>query len=608
MQAGAKASGSMAESFDATNAPFDRLTPQEIDTVRACLDIGYFRPGETIISRDVDPGSLFIVLKGCVEERDQRELVALRGPGDSFDSRALLQSGGSNSFVAREETLLHVLPRDVALGLIHRNPRFGAFFYLEISRKLAAVADEDEQAKLRPLMNARVRDLRLRPAGFIDASDSIEHAGRKMREIDTNAIFVRDGERVGIITGMNLSKAVVLKRIPIEAPVQSETHYDVVAVSADDFISMALLKMTKHNKRRVAVLEGDRYIGFLDDIDLLSFLAGNAQLVAGRIDRAKTLSELAAAAGDIEGQLRMLRRQGVNIEVVCEIISDLNRHLFAKLFEMTAPPDIANKGCLIIMGSEGRGEQTIRTDQDNGLILASSVSEADLQTFRDAFSRSLESFGFPPCPGHVMVNNPIWSRTIDEYRADFRRWLALPDETAHINVATFYDAAVVAGDAALLRDAKTELIEAIHGERVYLAHFARAVDAFPSPIGLFNHLITVKGAGDSLDLKKGGIFPIVHGVRSLSLEQGLFETATALRIGRLAELGVLTRDFARELTQAFRYLMTLRLDGQLAEAASANLIRPAALSSMERDLLRDSFQIVKQLKEIVRHHFNLNMF
>jgi CBS domain-containing protein len=598
----------MAESFDAMNAPFDRLTPQETETVREALDIGYFRPGETIIARNGVPDSLFIIIKGCVEERDARELVALRGPGDTFDSRALVQGGGSNAFVAREETLCNLLPRGVALGLINKNPRFGAFFYLDISRKLDAVANEEEQARLRPMMNARVRDLRLHPAVFIQATDSIERAGQRMREINSNALFVRDGERVGIITGMNLSKAVVLKRIPIEAPVQSEAHFDVVAVASDDFVSMALLKMTKYNKRRVAVIENAAYVGILDDIDLLSFLAGNSQLVAGRIDKATAISDLAVAAGEIAGQVRMLRRQGVNIEVVCEIVSDLNRHLFAKLFEMTATPEIREKACLIVMGSEGRGEQTVRTDQDNGLILSGPTSEDELHAFRTRFSQSLASFGFPPCPGNVMLSNPVWSKTIQDYRADFRRWLALPDENTHIDVATFYDAEAVAGDAGLLRDAKAELIEAICGERAYLAHFARAVDAFPSPIGLFNNLITSKGNGDSLDLKKGGIFPIVHGVRSLAIEHRLLDTGTAPRIAQLAKLGVLTPDFGRELTQALHYLMTLRLDGQLAEAASASLIRPAELSSMERDLLRDSFQIVKQLREIVRRHFNLNMF
>jgi len=598
----------MPKSFDATNAPFDRLTPREVDAVRAALDIGYFRPGETIIARDGAPDSLFIVLKGCVEERDGKELIALRGPGDSFDSRALVQGGGSNAFVAREETLCNLLPRDVTLRLINHNARFAAFFYRDISRKLDAATRQDEAARFSPLMNARVRNLSLHPAAFIAASDSIERAAVKMREINAKALFVREGERVGIITGTDLSNAAILKRLPIETSVAGETQYDVVSVAPDDFVSMALLQMTKHNKRRVAVLDDGEYVGILEDVDLLSFLAGNSQLVAARIDRAGSVAELAVAAGGIERQTRMLRRQGVKIEVVCEIVSDLNRHLFAKLFEMTASPAIRDNGCLIVMGSEGRGEQTVRTDQDNGLILSAPVPEGELQAFRTAFTGALESFGFPPCPGDVMVVNPQWSKTIDDYRADFRRWLAMPDEHAHMNVAIFYDAEAVAGDAELLRRTKLELIEALSGERAYLAHFARAADAFPTPIGLFNNLVTSKDQGDALDLKKGGIFPIVHGVRSLAIEHRLLETGTAARIARLAELGSLTPNFARELTQALRFLMTLRLDGQLAEAASGSLVRPAELSSMERDLLRDAFQIVKQLREIIRRHFNLAMF
>lgn len=598
----------MAQSFDATNAPFDRLTPSEIDAVRAALDIGYFRPGETIIAQGGAADSLFVVIKGCVEERDGGELVALRGPGDAFDSRALVQGGGSNAFVAREETLCNLVPRDVTLGLINQNARFASFFYREISRKLDAATREEEAARFSPLMNARVRDLSVHPATFIAASDTIESAGRKMHDVKSNVLFVRDGERVGVVTGMNLAKAAILDHKAIGSSVATAAHYDVISVSPDDFVSVALLKMTKHNKRRVAVIENGAYVGVLEDVDLLSFLAGNSQLVAARIDRAASVPELATAAGKIENQTRMLRRQGVKIEVVCEIVSDLNRHLLAKLFALTAPPSIRDHGCLIVMGSEGRGEQTVRTDQDNGLILSAPAPENELQAFRSAFTGALESFGFPPCPGNVMVVNPVWSKTLDDYRSDFRRWLAMPDEHAHMNVAIFYDAEAVAGDAELLRRAKLELIEAVSGERAYLAHFARAADAFPTPIGLFNNLVTSKDQGDALDLKKGGIFPIVHGVRSLAIEHRLLETGTAARIARLADLGALSHDFARELTQALRYLMTLRLDGQLAEAASGSLVRPGALSSMERDLLRDAFQIVKQLREIIRRHFNLGMF
>jgi CBS domain-containing protein len=210
----------------------------------------------------------------------------------------------------------------------------------------------------------------------------------------------------------------------------------------------------------------------------------------------------------------------------------------------------------------------------------------------------------------VMVRNPAWSKPLSDYLADFRRWIALPDRAAHISVAIIYDAQAVAGDARLLNQAKMELIDLIHGEQAFLTHFARAVDAFGTPIGLFNNLITSEGAGDALDLKKGGIFPVVHGVRSFAIERGLLETSTDKRIARLHDLGVLRADFARDLSQAFRFLLMLRLDGQLAESAGASgtLVKPAQLSSMERQLLRDALHVVKEFREIVRHHFKLGAF
>jgi CBS domain-containing protein len=277
---------------------------------------------------------------------------------------------------------------------------------------------------------------------------------------------------------------------------------------------------------------------------------------------------------------------------------------------MVAPAEFRTSGCLIVMGSEGRGEQSVRTDQDNGLILPEPVEQAKLDAFRADFSGALSSFGYAPCPGNVMVSNPVWSKPLSDYLADFRSWVALPGSASHLNVAIFYDARAVAGDAQLLTKAKATLIDLIRGDQVYLAHFARAIDAFATPIGLFKNLITSEGNGDALDLKKGGIFPIVHGARSLALEHGLMETATEKRISRLRDIGVLQADFARDLIQAFQFVLMLRLDGQLAASAgtSGTLVRPSWLSSMERDLLRDAFHVVKQFRELIHRHFNLGIF
>ena len=599
----------MPNAFDPNNPPFDRLSPQELETLRRALDIEYYRPNETIIAHGVPAEALYVVIKGIVEERSGDELIALLGPKDSFDSRALVQGQSGNAFVAREETLCYRLPRPVALQLIQANPRFATFFYLELSRKLDAMAHDEEDSRVGTLMRARISDMTLSPASFIDADDSIETAGHRMNKIGTNALFVRDGDRIGIVTGMNLSKAVVLRQMPIQAAVRPITHFDVIAISPTDFVYSALILMTKSNKRRIAILDGDTYIGILEDIQLLGFFAGNAQLVAGRIDRAAGVPDLAIAAREIDEQVRLLRRQGIKVEIIAEIVSDLNRRLFARVFDFVAPPAIRAGGCLVVMGSEGRGEQTVRTDQDNALILAQPVDQRTLDSFRHDFTAALGSLGFAPCPGNIMVRNPVWSQPLADYVAAFRRWVAIPESNAHMDVAILYDAVAVAGNETLLAQAKSALIEAVRGRGAFMIHFARAIDAFPMPIGFFNKLLTRDGQGDAVDLKKGGIFPIVHGVRSLALERGLTETNTGRRIQRLVEAGTFTRDFGRELTQSLYFLMTLRLDAHFAVlGGSGALVRPAELSSMQRDLLRDAFQVVKQFRDIVRRHFNLSVF
>jgi CBS domain-containing protein len=178
-----------------------------------------------------------------------------------------------------------------------------------------------------------------------------------------------------------------------------------------------------------------------------------------------------------------------------------------------------------------------------------------------------------------------------------------------MNIAILYDAETVAGDGDLLRSIKGELVAAMRGEPARLAHFARAVDQFPTPIGLFNNLLTSHDAnGEAIDLKKGGIFPIVHGVRSLAIQRGIEETNTAARIASLAELGALEKGFARELTQALFCLMALRLDARLGLGGGGARVDPGALTGMDRDLLRDALRIVKHFRDIVRRHFNLAMF
>src|SRR5918912_417761 len=191
------------QGFDASNPPFDRLTHQEVERLRAALDIEYFRPGETIIRQGGASDRLFVIIKGSVEARDGDALQAVLGPKDSFDSRALVHGAAGEDFVAAEETLCHVAPRALVADLIRGNPGFAAFFYAEISGKLDALSQQRSAGGVDSVLRARVRDARLGKAIFVDGATTIEEAGRRMRDSDINAVFVADGDRIGVVTGMN---------------------------------------------------------------------------------------------------------------------------------------------------------------------------------------------------------------------------------------------------------------------------------------------------------------------------------------------------------------------------------------------------------------------
>jgi CBS domain-containing protein len=347
---------------------------------------------------------------------------------------------------------------------------------------------------------------------------------------------------------------------------------------------------------------------------VLSSLANQADPIGALIDQAATPAELAEANERIHFLVRQLHDAGTKIGFITELSTDLHRRVTAKLFHSLAPEGLAEHACLVVMGSEGRGEYLIKTDQDNGMVLADGHEPPPgWDGFRHRFTDALIEAGFPACPGEIMVRNPAWAKPLAAWREDARSWVLAPDEQALMNVAIFYDAAPVAGDAELLEQAKRYLFDVVGDDSAFRARFAGAIDAFETPLGFFSTFVTGRGAHkDELDLKKGGIFPLMHGVRALALERRLVATNTVQRIRRLQGLGVLDKAFGQQLADAFDFLLGLRLSVRLEKMRLHqpldNFVRPDGITKLERDLLKDSLQIVKRFKEVVRHHFRLGAF
>lgn len=611
----------MPTAFNFGISPFDCLTTDERTLVRDSLDIAYFREGEAVLEPGVDPTHLFVIIKGFVRQMEGEEAVATFGPEDSFDGRSLVAGKVSNRFVAAEEVLAYQLAREAVTELISRNATFGALLFADLSNKLSALSTRGSQHEMQSLTMARVGEAAVRPVHEVPASTDIVSVVRIFTQQRSDRVLVRDDSqqppRIGIFTTTGLQRA-ILHGTPLERlPVGELATFSLVAVHPDAYLFDALATMIRHKVRRVVVTEPnsetgqERILGTLDQLDLLSFLSNHSYLITRQILEAEDLATLKAAAGQINGLISLLHRGGTQVRLIARLVQELNAQLFERAWQLIAPAELVANSCLFVMGSEGRGEQLLKTDQDNGLVLRDGYdAPADLADICQRFSDVLADFGYPECPGRIMVSNPEWRHPAAEFGQTVRRWLIMPTPESLMALAIFIDAHAVCGDATLLEEVRGEIFKLVIDNDALLARFAGAINAFDSGSGWWNRLLSLGEGGELLDLKKAGTFPLVHGVRSLALAHRIAATGTVARIEALAAEHRLPADLASALIDSLHFFMGLKLKAGL-EALKTG--RPSAgiavdkLSSLDRDLLKDTLGVVKRFKTLLFQRFRLDM-
>lgn len=606
----------MPSAFNFSASPFDCLTREEQQLVSNSVDVTYFRPGEIILDVGAVPTHLYVVIKGYVQQIEDGEEVRVYGPDDSFDGRGLVAGKVSNQFVAMEEVVAYQLSKAAVNELISSNSTFGALLFEDLFKKLNALSERRSQHELHTLSMARVDQAFLRPAVFVDTAENVRAVAEIFDRIRTNTVLVQDNTgptpRLGIFTLRNLSRA-ILDGTPLDQlAVGRLARWGLVKIKPTDHVYDALATMVRHKVTRVVVMDGDKVVGLLEQVDLLSFLTNSSSLIVQRILQAQSLDQLHQAANEITRLVALLHRNGTRVGMIAKLVQELNATLFDRTWSLIASPELRANSCLFVMGSEGRGEQLLKTDQDNGLIIRDGhpdlIKQAEISCER--FSRALSQFGYPECPGKIMVNNPQWCLTLTQFSTRVRDWLVQPTPEGLMDLAIFIDAHSVSGDAELLKAVKEGLFEALLDNDFFLARFAASIDAFSTESGWWNRLLQMGDKGpETLNLKKAGIFAIVHGVRSLALEHRLAETSTLDRLERLVELGKLPRDTATHLIESLHFLMGLRLKEGLRQIETQHTVTGEidmrGLSALERDLLKDSLNEVKKFKALLRQHFHL---
>jgi CBS domain-containing protein len=606
----------MTAAFDFDVPPFDTLNAAQQALVQATAGLVRFAPDDPVLTPEMEPTHAYLLVEGNVRREAGILPEATYGAGTLFGARALLSARATSSSVALDEVRAWQIPKATLQSLLSSNPAFCAAVFGEIARRLSRNEARGEQREFLSLMMSRVRDAYVRKPFYVDGALDLVSVCALMAEAGQSNALVRDGERIGMFTTTDLRDALLRtagdgKPLPAASiAVREVTQFELISVNADGELFEALLLMIRHRVHRVLVRDGAAIVGVLSQLDLMSFVSNHSHLIALQIEQAECVADLKAAALQMDGLVSLLHGGGVKVEVISSMVRVLNAQVFSRLWSFVAPPELVRNSCLLVMGSEGRGEQILKTDQDNALLLRDGFRCEGLAAIAERFNAALIEFGYPRCPGDIMLTNPLWRAPLAEFRQNIRGWIYGADPEGPMHLAIFMDAVSVAGDASLLHQAKQFVQDFLPDNDAFLARFASAVEQFTEPTGWWARLTGQRGRDEpDFDLKKLGTFPIVHGVRSLALQAHVSALGTADRLRTLVEAKRLDADLARDLVESLRFLMGLKLKNNLAQRQlgqpASNLVRMSALSTLDRDRLKECLAIIKRFRQHLQVHFKL---
>ncbi|WP_018467291.1 putative nucleotidyltransferase substrate binding domain-containing protein [Calidithermus timidus] len=590
--------------------PFDRLPPKAFAAVERGLEVSFFPKGTRVLAYEGPPSQhLYLIRKGAARLlREGREVLLLE-EGECFGYPSLLaQDAPSFDVVAEEDLLVYRWEQKVFRGLL-AYPEFAQFFSQGLAERLrlASRALNHVPSTLSLDLSMPVGKLVSRPPVFVARSASIGQAAQIMRQERISSLLV-EGEPPGILTDRDLRNRVLAEGRGPETPLAEVMSAPAKTLSAETPLFEALAFMVSQGIHHLPVTQDGRIVGVITDTVLMRQQTRSPLYLLRRLERTRNPADLRGYREELTGVVESLMAGGLGAPAIGRSVSSLNDQLVRVLLELAenrlgAPP---TPYAWIVFGSEGRMEQTLLTDQDNALIYQDDLPEARpyFAHLADFVVQGLLQAGFPPCPGGYMATR--WHKPLTEWERLFDRWIQQPSPQELLEAQIFFDFRPVRGNLSL--QSLEQLVTHSGQRRIFLAQMARSALQFRPPLGFFRRIREEEGG---VDLKKGGIAPIVSLARVYALEAQSPARGTLERLEAAARAGKLSAEGAENLAEAFNFLTRLRLREQLGalrrREAPGNKVPLEALSALERRHLKEAFVLLRELQEALGQRFQTDL-
>ena len=623
--------------------PFKLLSKEELLQICGRIIVKYYQAEDFIFKQGDEPDSnIYVVREGAVhllrEEDGQRTIVETCDEGDVFGIRPLLaEENYLLSAKVIEESLVYAIPVEVFSAALNDNPQValymattfasGAGQRYTMGHKPSLFLDDKSPALSQfNLVELQSLERSKRPVSC-EPDTSIQDAAMIMSEKEVGSIIIVDHEMkpVGIVTDKDFRKKVVTGKVGLSETVSEIMSSPVLTVSPRVTVADVQIEMVKNRINHLCITEdGSRrtkVIGVISEHDLMVSNGNNPAILIKEIQRSKNGGALKNIRERAEVLLKRYIYQEVAISFISTVMTEINDAIIQQcliIAEASLDQDQWKRPtaryCWLALGSEGRSEQLLRTDQDNALVFED-VEEAEYDSTKTYYlelaSRAtalLNQVGFEYCPADMMASNPNWCLSITEWQAQFSKWIHEPTPQAVMYCTIFFDFRPIRGVKKLAGELADHIFAQLDDQTIFLSFLARNALQNPPPLTFFRNFVVEHGGEhkDEFDIKARAMMPLADAARVLILNARVSRVNnTFKRFEKMAELEPNNKELYEQAASAYEVLMRYRTLQGLKNSDSGRFFKPTELTKMQRINLRNAFLPIKDLQSLLKVRFQL---
>jgi CBS domain-containing protein len=623
-----------AKMFLSDVGPFTFLPAEAVELAASTISMVFYPKGSILFTQGrTRVGYLYILQKGSAEryyERNgKKEMHDILSEGDLYGGISILLNDGLSvrTLEVTEDAYFYLLPKDNFLEICETYDEFTEYFTDTFGKRMldksyaAIIARTTTPSQdAMQLFNRPVHQICSRSTVFGTHDMTIRQVAKRMHQENSTYLMVSsdDLQTSGIITESDLVRKVIATGHDISRPAGSIMSTPLQSIDEESMVSEALMAMMAHDIKHLAVTGADHQIsGILTNRELLTAQGRSPLFLLREISSAESLAEIIQQHHRLPGIVKGLISSGAKARNINRMITTVSDTILKKVMSFVmkemgqAPVNFA----FMILGSEGRGEQTLKTDQDNAIVFED-VSEAEvgevMPYFLDVGRRAcemLDQIGYSYCAGEVMAQNPNWCQPLSQWMTYFLQWIHAADPEDLLQASIFFDFCCGYGDTQLVDSLRNHLHGAIAQWSGFLRHMTENALYFKPPLGFFrNFVVESKGEHrDAFDIKSA-MTPIVDFARVYSLENGVATTNTLDRLKELKNIAAISQQEYDELDKAYSFLMQLRLTRQVTVALDQqqqpdNFINPKRLTKIEQTMLKEIFKRIEKFQSKMSFDF-----